>query len=72
MILIIKNIECYVYHEVEIYDRFGKMLRRWNDNYTGWDGTYLDIPMPSDDYWYIIKLNDRKEPIYVGHFTLKR
>ena len=69
---IIKNIECYVYHEVEIYDRFGKMLRRWNDNYTGWDGTYLDIPMPSDDYWYIIKLNDRKEPIYVGHFTLKR
>jgi gliding motility-associated-like protein len=65
----IRNIDCYE-HVVEIYDRFGKLLRRWENNFTGWDGTYLGNRMPSTDYWYMVTLG-KGEP-RMGHFTLIR
>ncbi len=66
----IHNINCYE-HIVEIYDRFGKLLRRWKNNFTGWDGTYWGNPMPATDYWYIIYL-EKNEESKSGHFTLLR
>jgi gliding motility-associated-like protein len=65
----IKNISHYE-HVVEIFDRFGKLLQRWENNFTGWDGTYNGRPMPSADYWYRIIINDKES--YAGHFTLLR
>jgi gliding motility-associated-like protein len=38
-----------------------------------WDGTYNGEPLPTGDYWYVIKLgsaNDDRE--FVGNFTLYR
>ncbi|MNQ51391.1 PKD domain protein [compost metagenome] len=55
---------------VQIFDRYGKLLKQINPLGEGWDGTYLGAQMPSDDYWYIIKLEDSR--IFKGHFTLKR
>jgi len=67
----IQYIEYFEVSTVDIYDRFGKLLVRYTGKFTPWDGTYLGIPMPSTDYWYVITLEE-VEKIYVGHFTLLR
>lgn len=53
-----------------IYDRYGKLLTKINTKSEGWNGTFNGNPMPSDDYWFTIKLEDGREA--KGHFSLKR
>jgi gliding motility-associated-like protein len=36
----------------------------------GWDGKYNGQNVPSEDYWYVIKLQDDR--ILKGHLALKR
>ena len=67
----IENIEYYPTADIEIYDRFHKLLVRYKGSDPGWDGYYNGHPMPMDDYWYLIKLNELRDWIS-GHFTLKR
>jgi len=56
---------------IYIFDRFGKLLKQWVPaSSEGWDGTFNGSPLPSDDYWYTIKLEDGREA--KGHFSLKR
>ncbi|MEP7094557.1 MAG: T9SS type B sorting domain-containing protein, partial [Flavobacterium sp.] len=55
---------------VQIFDRYGKLLKQLSPTGDGWDGTYIGIQMPSDDYWYVITLENNR--IYKGHFALKR
>ncbi|MGQ7944815.1 T9SS type B sorting domain-containing protein [Flavobacterium sp. WC2509] len=56
--------------QIFIYDRYGKLLKQVIASGNGWDGNYIGNPMPADDYWYTIKLEDGREA--KGHFTLKR
>jgi gliding motility-associated-like protein len=56
--------------KVSIYDRYGKLIKQINPLKTGWDGTYNNQIMISDDYWYLIELENGK--ILKGHFSLKR
>jgi len=66
--------------DVFVYDRYGRLLdqfrgiRRKDGSApeNGWDGTYQGKEMPSGDYWYLIKLNDREGREFTGHFTLYR
>jgi gliding motility-associated-like protein len=53
-----------------IYDRYGKLITKINTNSRGWDGTFNGNPLPADDYWYTVKLEDGREA--TGHFSLKR
>ncbi len=56
---------------IYIFDRYGKLLKQWVPSTSqGWDGTFNGNPMPGDDYWYTIKLEDGREA--KGHFSLKR
>ncbi|MCC9066574.1 T9SS type B sorting domain-containing protein [Flavobacterium piscisymbiosum] len=55
---------------IYIYDRFGKLLKQIRPSDLGWDGTFTGTPLPSDDYWYTLKLEDNREA--KGHFSLKR
>ncbi|PRP66777.1 T9SS type B sorting domain-containing protein [Nonlabens agnitus] len=55
---------------IQIFDRYGKLLTSYQDSNSGWNGTFNNEPMPSSDYWYLIKLDDGQE--LKGHFTLKR
>ncbi|OCB70735.1 hypothetical protein B0A79_13885 [Flavobacterium piscis] len=55
---------------IQIFDRYGKLLKQITPMSQGWDGTYLGTQMPADDYWYVIKLGDNR--IFKGHFALKR
>ncbi|TDE07638.1 T9SS type B sorting domain-containing protein [Flavobacterium sandaracinum] len=55
---------------IYIFDRYGKLLKQLIPTSEGWDGTFAGQPLPSDDYWYTIKLEDGREA--KGHFSLKR
>jgi len=56
--------------QIFIYDRYAKLIKQITASGNGWDGTYVGNPMPADDYWYTIKLEDGREA--KGHFALKR
>ncbi|AUC75596.1 T9SS type B sorting domain-containing protein [Olleya sp. Bg11-27] len=55
---------------IQIFDRFGKLLNQFTPSSQGWDGTFNGLPMPTNDYWFTVKLQDGR--IYKNHFTLKR
>ena len=57
---------------VYIFDRYSRKVATLKVG-DSWDGTYNNKPLPTGDYWYIIKLNgesDTRE--FVGNFTLYR
>lgn len=65
------NATFYTNSIIYIFDRYGKLLKQWVPTSSeGWDGTFNGSPMPGDDYWYTIKLEDGREA--KGHFSLKR
>lgn len=62
---------------VNIYDRFGKLVKQLDETHTGWDGRYNGRPLPSSDYWfelsYIDSSGQRMNAKYVNnHFSIKR
>ncbi|OXA92654.1 hypothetical protein B0A62_14725 [Flavobacterium hydatis] len=68
------KIEDYPNLEVLIFDRYQRLIMTFKGNTTmGWDGTYQGKPLPTGDYWYVIKTNndkDRRE--FIGGMTLFR
>lgn len=56
--------------EISVFDRFGKLLYQFSGADSGWDGNYNGKPMPSNDYWYQVELEDGR--VVKGNFTLKR
>ena len=67
------NIEIYPDITVKIFDRYQRMINSYKGNRSSWDGNYNGKPLPSGDYWYVIRLNyaaDNRE--YKGNFTLIR
>lgn len=55
---------------ITIFDRTGKFIKQISPSEFGWDGTYQNEKLPSDDYWYSMVLENGI--IYKGHFSLKR
>lgn len=68
---VIKNLWFYPRSVVEIFDRYGKRVAMYTSEENSWDGYYNGHPLPSDDYWYVIRLADTGEKIS-GHFILRR
>ena len=78
----VEGLDAYTSWIVEIFDRYGRRLYEYrtgsfsetaNDPtaWKGWDGNYNGHQMPSDDYWYLITVEEIRKQ-YSGHFTLKR
>ncbi|MGB2043568.1 MAG: T9SS type B sorting domain-containing protein, partial [Flavobacteriaceae bacterium] len=55
---------------VYIYDRYGRFLARISGPDETWDGSYQGQPLPADDYWFKLELEDGR--VYTGHFSLMR
>jgi gliding motility-associated-like protein len=53
-----------------VFDRYGKLITGFLPGSAGWDGTYNGEPLPSTDYWFLVKREDGK--LYRGHFAMKR
>lgn len=64
------NAEYFPSFSISIFDRYGKLMKTFQEAREGWDGTYGEREMPAADYWY--KLNLEGERVITGHFTLKR
>ncbi|KGO81073.1 gliding motility-associated-like protein [Flavobacterium cauense R2A-7] len=59
--------------QINIYDRYGKLLKQISPAGNGWDGTYNGQPLPSTDYWFQVfyKLNNQSRE-FRAHFSMKR
>ncbi|MFC4720894.1 T9SS type B sorting domain-containing protein [Geojedonia litorea] len=55
---------------IYIYDRYGKLLKELNPIGPGWDGTFHGDPLPTNDYWFEVTLQDGR--LFKSHFTLKQ
>ncbi len=57
---------------IVVIDKIGRVVANFKaaDMPHGWDGTYKNKPLPSDSYWYIIKLKNGK--ILKGVLTIIR
>jgi len=60
----------YNFISISIFDRYGKLIIQLPNNTKGWDGNLNGKPMPSNDYWFKISLENGK--IFNGHFSLVR
>lgn len=67
----ISGLERFPDSMIRIYDRFGKLLVEYPASDPGWDGRYLNKPVPSDAYWYVIEIIPLNK-VLKGHITLKR
>jgi len=60
--------------DLYVFDRMGKLLKQLAPNGPGWDGTFNGHPLPSSDYWFLLKYisttGQAKE--YKANFSLKR
>ena len=65
------GIDNYCNYRIYIYDRFGKKLASYENEFDGWDGYYNGNAMPSTDYWYTIEVDEADISMH-GHFTLIR
>jgi gliding motility-associated-like protein len=59
---------------VNIFDRFGKLIKQLNAKDGIWDGTFNGQPLAVSDYWFVAELIETsgKTRIYRGHFSLVR
>lgn len=55
---------------LQIFDRFGQLIKQISPLEEGWDGTFNGRPLPASDYWYAAFLENGK--VLTGHFALKR
>ena len=57
---------------VNIYDRYGKLVKQLNAKNGKWDGRFNGSQLPTSDYWFVAQLIDQTgvKRIYRGHFSL--
>ncbi|WP_143094879.1 T9SS type B sorting domain-containing protein [Bizionia echini] len=59
--------------QIDIFDRYGKILASIKPSRGGWDGTYKGNNLPSSDYWFVLTYEEfgvTKQ--FRSHFSLKR
>ncbi len=66
----IKNIKTKPVATIAVFNRFGKLLKQFDSNSSGWNGTYNGENLPADDYWFTLTFSDGN--IVKSHFSLKR
>ncbi|WP_461443596.1 T9SS type B sorting domain-containing protein [Maribacter sp.] len=57
-------------YTLDIFDRYGKFLKKLSTANPKWNGTYNNRILPSNDYWFKVYLENGQ--IQTGHFSLKR
>lgn len=60
--------------KIEIFDRYGKLLKEISPMGRGWDGTLNGHLLPSTDYWFKVYYTDENDvpSEFKAHFSLKR
>lgn len=59
--------------QIDIFDRYGKILISIKPSRGGWDGTYKGSNLPSSDYWFVLTYQESGQiQQFRSHFSLKR
>ncbi|MFT3796778.1 T9SS type B sorting domain-containing protein [Flavobacterium sp.] len=60
--------------KIEIFDRYGKLLKEISPQGAGWNGMMNGYPLPSTDYWFKVHYSDENGNMteFKAHFSLKR
>ncbi|KAB1157912.1 T9SS type B sorting domain-containing protein [Flavobacterium luteum] len=61
--------------KVDIYDRYGKLIKQIISSGAGWDGTLNGQLLPGTDYWFTVEYiepNTEVKKLFKSHFSLKR
>lgn len=66
----IKNLNLLPPATIQIFNRYGKLLKQFNSSNLNWNGTLNGYLLPADDYWFNLIFDDGKN--IKGHFSLKR
>lgn len=71
---VIDDIGEYSSYSIEIYNRWGNVVRSYFNNYIPWDGkNENDTPLPDGTYFYIIQTSiQEKEVSITGHVSIIR
>jgi gliding motility-associated-like protein len=69
-VFIIHGLERLPESVIRIYDRYGKLIVKYLAADFPWDGTYLNRPVASDDYWFVVELKPVNK-VLRGSFTVK-
>jgi len=69
---VLGNIDLYPNVMVKIFNKWGNEVFTSTGTYTPWDGTQYDNPLPSEVYYYIIRLGNDEENEYTGTVTIIR
>jgi gliding motility-associated-like protein len=58
---------------INIFDRYGKFLKKISPSGAGWDGNYNGNQLPSSDYWFqAFYTQNGIDQVFKSHFSLKR
>jgi gliding motility-associated-like protein len=58
---------------INIFDRFGKLIANIKPSGPGWDGTYNGNLLPASDYWFVLSYQEDGQSMeFRSHFALKR
>ncbi|MEN9909171.1 MAG: hypothetical protein RLZZ540_2320 [Bacteroidota bacterium] len=66
----IKNLNLLPQATIQIFNRYGKLLKQFNSPSFSWNGTLNNYLLPADDYWFSLIFENGKN--IKGHFSLKR
>jgi len=61
---VIEHLDAYPDHRLQIFNRYGQLLyqtRHYDSNHA-WDGTYKGKPLPWGTYYYILELDQWRDP----------
>ncbi len=67
---VIKNIRTRPNTTINVFDRFGKLLKQFDSSSNGWNGMSNGQHLPAGDYWFTLTLFNGTT--VKSHFTLKR
>lgn len=65
----ISGIDALTDYEINLYDRYGKLIKNSVSEPLRWDGNFNNRMMPSGDYWYTVRIEGKTKQ---GHFALVR
>jgi gliding motility-associated-like protein len=67
---LIENIQTYPENEVSIFDRNGRLLKRFMNYDNKWDGIVNGSFLQTDTYYYIIKFRNEVKRYSNGFLTI--
>jgi len=74
----IPNYRNFFQAQIQIFDRYGKLIKEITPLDQGWNGTHAGNLMPASDYWFTLnyKVKEQngnlKSKTFKSHFSLKR